>query len=254
MRTLVSATLPVAFLLFTLPWWLPRGLGGDNSYNFILTGSMRGTLDPGSFVLLRQADTYKPGDIAGYTLLLEDGQEIIIVHRIMERLPTGVLIFKGDANMSSEIVRAEQLVGKMVLGLPGVGLFAGTIQSFPLVIAAAGAIPLLLLRRKKGASDAGSKEPAARPRRRYLFFAALAAVAIGIPLYSTGLAKTIGHLQVSLAMVFLLIVARVLESRSADASHRSMADMSYGLIITLSVTMVSVTDVITAVRLALSDA
>ena len=39
----------IAIIIGTLPFWLPTSMRGDTSYHFVLTDSMEGTLDPGSF-------------------------------------------------------------------------------------------------------------------------------------------------------------------------------------------------------------
>ena len=43
----------LAIFIATFPFWLPTSLGGATSYHFVLTDSMKGTLDPGAFVVLR---------------------------------------------------------------------------------------------------------------------------------------------------------------------------------------------------------
>ena len=119
-RTLFTLGIIASFVMLTAPAWLPERLGGDMSFTFILTGSMKGELDPGSFVVLRRSSDYQVGDIAGYRLYLEDDRHIIIVHRIVEVLADGRFIFKGDANRGTETVDANKVIGKLALGIPGV--------------------------------------------------------------------------------------------------------------------------------------
>ena len=92
-RKVAANTLRVGILLgllgVTLPFWLPESLGGDIALQFVLTGSMKGELGPGSFVLVRRSSDYSVGDIAVYKLTQSNGKSISIVHRIVGRLPDG---------------------------------------------------------------------------------------------------------------------------------------------------------------------
>ena len=97
----------LGMLAATLPLWLPVNFGGAIAFNFILTKSMKGELGPGSFVLVRQSNRYGIGDIAAYRHGAGSGAEIIIIHRIVDRLPDGKYIFKGDANRTTETVTEQ---------------------------------------------------------------------------------------------------------------------------------------------------
>ena len=117
-KSVLAIGLYVGVLVATLPLWLPVWLGGNIAFNFILTGSMKGELDPGSFVLVRQSNQYGIGDIAAYRHRTDGDTQIMILHRIIDRLPDGKYTFKGDANRGTETVAAEQIVGKLVFGVP----------------------------------------------------------------------------------------------------------------------------------------
>ena len=71
-----SAGIFLGVLAVALPFWLPASLGGDIAPQFVLTGGMRGELDPGSFVLARRSDDYQVGDIAVYKLTQSSGKSI----------------------------------------------------------------------------------------------------------------------------------------------------------------------------------
>ena len=132
----------------TLPFWWPESLGGDVALQFVLTSSMKGELGPGSFVIVRRSDDYQVGDIAVYKLTQSNGKSISIVHRIVGRLPDGRYIFKGDANRGSETVDPQQVIGKMVVGVPGLGFIPGAIKAAPVIVGALLMVPFLLGRKQ----------------------------------------------------------------------------------------------------------
>ena len=87
----------IAVFAVSAPFWLPTSLGGDTSYHFVLTDSMKGTFDPGAFVILRRSNSYQVGDAVGYYFETGTGERVTILHRIIAREPDGSFILKGDA-------------------------------------------------------------------------------------------------------------------------------------------------------------
>ena len=92
----------------------------------VLTGSMRGTFDPGAAVLTQQipVDAVKPGDVLQFT---PPGESDAFTHRVqtVKHSPTGLVITtKGDANPAPDSWHA-QLSGptarKVVFAVPEVG-------------------------------------------------------------------------------------------------------------------------------------
>ena len=90
----------------------------------VLSGSMEPTFQTGSLVYVRpaQAEEIKEGDIITFTL---DG-EVIATHRVVAVVNDGGQIAfrtKGDANRveDSRLVTADQLVGKALFSIPGMG-------------------------------------------------------------------------------------------------------------------------------------
>ena len=86
----------IAVFAATLPFWLPTSLGGDTSYHFVLTDSMKGTYDPGSFVILRRSDSYAIGDLRLGLISNEGGWQVdLFVYNITDERAQ-IFINEGD--------------------------------------------------------------------------------------------------------------------------------------------------------------
>ena len=236
-RTTIPPILLALFLLATLPWWLPINLGGDMAYATILTGSMKGSLDPGSFVILRRSDAYGTGDVVGYQQETGEGRSITIVHRVIALKEDGGYVFKGDANPNHEEVEREALIGRMVIAIPWLGLIPGTLKAFPFA-----AIMLLPVLWRKSARGVPVK------RHRSMFPVVLLLVLAGIPFYETGLVTIVGRpLAVALPLV-LLGFTRAFETRWARPNERYLVDFSYILAIALAGSMAPTAEIIESMR------
>ena len=220
----------------TLPFWWPESLGGDVALQFVLTGSMKGELSPGSFVLVRRSNHYQVGDIAVYKITQSNGKSISIVHRIVGHRPDGRYIFKGDANRGSETVDPQQVIGKLIVGIPGLGFLPGAIKSAPVIVGALLMAPLLLGRHKS--KDGETK------KKKSLFLPTLAVVAISLPLFSSGLAESLGVFQVSVLVLVFLGAIRLMEKTDLWPDFRAISDIGYILIIALAVLMVPIPELI----------
>jgi len=219
----------------TLPFWLPTNLGGEVALQFVLTGSMKEELGPGSFVLARRSNDYQVGDIAVYKQKLSDGKSISIVHRIVGQLPDGRYIFKGDANRGSETVDPQQVIGKLVVGIPGLGFIPGAIKAAPIIVGLLLMATLLLGR---------SRRMDGETKARSLFLPALAVVAISIPFFSSGLAERLGVLQASILVLVFLGAVRLVEKTDPWPDFRAISDIGYILIIAMAVLMVPIPELI----------
>ena len=236
-RTTMPPILLALFLLATLPWWLPISLGGDMAYATILTERMNGSVDPGSFVILRRSDTYRTGDVVGYRQKTGEGSSVTIVHRVVALKENGGYVFKGDANTNHEEVERAALVGRMVVAIPWLGLIPGTLKAFP--FAAVMLLPLLWR---------GSARGAPAKRHRSMFPVVLLLVLAGIPFYETGLVTTVGRpLAVALPLA-LLGLTRAFETRWARPNERSLVDFSYILAIALAGSMAPTAEIIESIR------
>ena len=233
-----------SLVMVSAPAWLPERLGGDMSFTFILTGSMKGELDPGSFVVLRRSADYQVGDIAGYRMYLEDDRYIVIVHRIVEILADGRLIFKGDANRGTETVDANKVIGKLTLGIPGLGFIFGAIKSAPVMLGGVLLIPFLFK---------GTKDEKQEVRGMGFFLPTLITVAFTLPFYSIGLAEKLGSLEASAIVLGFLGGVRLMQVLDPWPEYRFLVDLMYASLIALSLFMVSIPDALDSLRVLIDE-
>ena len=231
-------------LVVTLPLWLPVSFGGTVAFNFILTGSMKGELGPGSFVLVRQSNEYDIGDIAAYRFRIDDETEITIIHRIVDRLPDGRYIFKGDANRGTETVAEEQIIGKLVIGVPGLGFIQGAFKASPAIL-----LPLLV---SPFIFKKGKPKSEAKPKKS-LFLPTLLLVGLTLPFFSVGLAESLGGMTASVVVIGLLAGSRAMELIEPWPDMTILGDLCYLLVGALSLLMVSVPELTDAFTLAMSE-
>jgi len=243
-RSVLGLSIFLGVLTVTSPLWLPESIGGDISFQFILTGSMKGELDPGSFVVLRRSETYDIGDVAGYRLYGQDGGSIVIVHRVVDRLPDGRYIFKGDANLGTEVVGPDQVIGKMVVGVPWAGLVPAVIRSSPVIAGIVLLVPLIVFR---------SKGEAAHRQKKSLFLVSLLVVALTMPFYSVGLAEKFGALAASGMIIGFLGGIRSLEVKYPLVSLHVLVDLSYIFIAAQSMMMVSIPEATDSLKLLVGE-
>lgn len=224
------------------------------AFTFILTESMTGELDRGSLVVLRRSSQYQVGDIAGYRLYLEDDRHIIIVHRIIKILPDGRFIFKGDANRGTETVDPDKIIGKLAMGITGLGFIFGAIKSAPMLIGGVLLVPMLFSGSKKPTGESEELESGSqKPRGKGLFLPTLVAVAFTLPFHSVGLAEKLGTLEASALILGFLGAARLMEVLDPWPEYRFLIDLMYGSVIALSMFMISIPDAITSLRVLIDE-
>lgn len=91
---------------------MPFGLGGA----VVLSGSMEPTLSAGDLIIVRQAQSYTPGQIVVY----DDGSALV-VHRLLA-LEDGQAITQGDANnVPDRPIDQSRLRGIVIAHIPGLG-------------------------------------------------------------------------------------------------------------------------------------
>lgn len=135
----------------------------------VLTGSMRGTFDPGALVFTRPipATAVKPGDVIVFT---PPGHDDAYTHRVVSVSRHGdrpVVTTKGDANRLPDAWKAELAgstvpkvighvphLGRALLAVQGRGVHTALLALLGLVIAISGSRLLL----------GSSKQHSARPR------------------------------------------------------------------------------------------
>jgi len=113
------------------------------------SGSMEPSLSRGSLILVNMDNDYAINEIVTYIDTLENGQEVLITHRIIEVNQTDNVISyitKGDANDTHDLdpIEYEMIIGKMIFSIPLLGFivsFAKTKLGVILLIV----IPCLIL-------------------------------------------------------------------------------------------------------------
>ena len=124
----------IAFVPLAIFLW-PAALGGDTQFLLVQGQSMLGTIEPGSFVVLKAQEKYEVGDIIGYASEKQSsfaGRNV--VHRIIEEKPVG-FILQGDNNPKPDpnVVRNDQIMGEVIFFTPFLG-YVLLIMRNPLVM------------------------------------------------------------------------------------------------------------------------
>ncbi len=125
----------IAFIPLVIYLW-PEALGGDTQFLLVQGQSMLGTIEPGSFVVLKAQESYEVDDIIGFSTSKQSafgGRNV--VHRIIGQADDGGFILKGDNNPKRDpgLVYPNQIMGEVVFFTP----FAGYLLLFmrnPLVM------------------------------------------------------------------------------------------------------------------------
>ena len=129
MIILKSNKIKLLTLLLILPlavYFWPVQLYGDTTYIMLVGNSMKGTIDSGTFVVIKPDQEYFLGDIIAF--VSEDNRKVI--HRIIEITDDG-FITKGDNNqrIDSGIQPLEKVIGRSVFVAPFVGFTSMFIQT-----------------------------------------------------------------------------------------------------------------------------
>ena len=84
----------------------------------IASGSMRPSLEIGDIVLIAKTERLNVGDVIAFAT--EGG---VVVHRIINTIPGGLFITKGDANRNIDpwILEQRYVLGKVILVIPKLG-------------------------------------------------------------------------------------------------------------------------------------
>jgi signal peptidase I len=113
----------VAFAVAALGWLLlaPAGLGGSTVYVTTHGISMQPRFHTGDLAVLRPANDYRTGDVAGYRSRL---MHTVVMHRIVA-VHDGRYTFRGDNNswLDPEHPDRSELLGKLVLRIPHGGIW-----------------------------------------------------------------------------------------------------------------------------------
>jgi signal peptidase I len=105
----------------------PPQLGGHTAYVTTFGTSMEPLIHPGDLVIVRELPPYGIGDVVAYR---SPELREVVLHRIVAR-DGSRFVFKGDNNawLDSYHPTQDELVGRMVIRLPGVGGRIGTVRT-----------------------------------------------------------------------------------------------------------------------------
>ena len=171
------ALIPVIIFLW------PAFLGGDAEFLLVQGTSMLPTIEPGSFVITKQKESYEVDDIVSYSTSITSpfgGRNI--VHRIIEKTDEGFII-KGDNNKRADpgIISPDVIRGEVVLFTPFLG-YVLIIMRNPLVMGVFAIVMLLFqFRKKKKKEKSGhgikgkleleiEKKPKKKKNKNYVLF------------------------------------------------------------------------------------
>lgn len=106
----------------------------------VVSGSMSGSIEIDDLVLIHQEESYAVGDV----ITFESGSSMV-THRIVDTCAEG-FVTKGDANNAadSDPVQPEQIRGRVVRVVPGVGRFLFALRT-PLGMTCLVLVGLLML-------------------------------------------------------------------------------------------------------------
>lgn len=140
----IKLVLFLTFLPIMIYFW-PVQFHGDTTYIMLVGNSMHGTIESGTFVVLKQEQQYFLGDIIGF--VNEDEKNVI--HRIVKQTDEG-FITKGDNNERNDpgITLESKVIGKAIFIIPYVGYTSLFLQT-PIGMAIFGIWALLMFNRKK---------------------------------------------------------------------------------------------------------
>ena len=146
----------------------PRAVGGPAEYVITQGSSMQPKLEQGDLVVLRGADSYRPGDVVAY----RSGRlGRVVLHRIVG-VERGRFVTKGDNNDWHDADRPTQsdVIGRMWFAVPNVGTLLGALRT-PRTFAFVAALLTLLAVAGTGAGverrRRRRRREGERPRRRF---------------------------------------------------------------------------------------
>jgi signal peptidase I len=223
--------LMIGMMAISIPFWLPSSLGGEISYHFVVSNSMKGTLDTGAFVILRPSHSYQIGDVVGYREGLPNGKTATIIHRIVDRLPDGRYVLKGDAATGRDAVEERAITGRLVMAVPAMGFLPGAVRHAPVLFGLLVGVWLLIGQVDKIRWD--KLAPGGS-----LFLPALLVVALTLPFAPDGLAGLLSRGPALLLPLALVGVSRLIEVHTSMGGLRRLSAGSYGMAIALSVSTV----------------
>lgn len=122
----------VCIYLIILTMILFFSLKPEWGFGFLTTRtySMSPIIDPGSLTAVIRSDYYDVGDIISFYDTDEDGNEIIVTHRIIQ-IGGNVYVTKGDSNPAHDGTKVvpRLIIGKAIFIVPHLGYFLSFAKS-----------------------------------------------------------------------------------------------------------------------------
>lgn len=153
----------IAIALVALALW-PQRFGGTMTYDITHGTSMQPTFHTGDLAVLRTSSHYAVGDVAAYR---SPSLHTTVMHRI-KTADHGRYTFKGDNNtfVDADTVTDHDMLGKLVLRVPRVGVGLAWLLKPINLLLAIGALFLLFSDRKETAAPPAASPSPATPVAR----------------------------------------------------------------------------------------
>jgi signal peptidase I len=166
-----GAALFTLFLLAALGSFLlsryPQVLGGQLRMVVISGISMKPHLHSGDVVLIRKRTRYRPGDVVAYEIPAgSPGAGHTVIHRVLERLPDGSFVTKGDNVSAPDFWQPHSswILGRQWLTIPRIGYGFAYARTAPALAAIFALFVVYVLagytRPEEEDSDGGAAPPA----------------------------------------------------------------------------------------------
>lgn len=144
-RTLLGYAATVMFLAVAFMFW-PASLGGEVSYIKVSGESMLPHFHLGDLVVMREADTYRVGDVIAYRVPDGDvGGGLVVVHRIVGGDAQHGFVTRGDNREFDDSwhPKPSDIVGREWFSLSGLGTKMGALRT-PSAFAFFGGVVVML--------------------------------------------------------------------------------------------------------------
>lgn len=184
MNAKIKLIIGIAFIPLAIYLW-PAALGGDTQFLLVQGQSMLGTIEPGSFVVIKSQPEYEVGDIIGFST---DRQSAFsgrnVVHRIIQEKPDG-FITQGDNNPKADpgTVKPNQILGEVVFFTPFAGYILLIMRNPLIMIVLAIATMIMQFGRKKKKPKEKllvEQKPKKKKNKNYVLFVPALVIAMAV--------------------------------------------------------------------------
>ena len=180
----IKIIIAIALIPLIIFLW-PEALGGETQFLLVQGQSMLPTIEPGSFVILKEKEMYEVGDIVGYSTPRDSifsGRNV--VHRIIEEKPDGFII-KGDNNQKNDpgIVSPDVIFGAVFFYTPFAGYLLLLMRN-PLVMGVLAVAMMMMQFGRKKKKPKTTLEPEQKPKKKknrdYVLFVPALAITLAV--------------------------------------------------------------------------